>query len=72
MTTRTFTAIEFIAASEPWLLSLVEDPSTEGSTRGLTAFVGDTERAHEVAEQGGLKRDDQGRYPPLVWMIVFP
>jgi hypothetical protein len=62
-TTRKFTVHEWIAGSEPCLLSLVEDAST--------AFVGDTERAHQVAQQAGIEREERGRYAPVVWMIVF-
>jgi hypothetical protein len=61
---KTFNAIEFITATEPWLIDLVDDAST--------AFIGDTERAHKVAAEVGLRRDENGRYEKLVWMAVFP
>lgn len=63
-TTRTFTAIEWIAATEPHLLTLVADAST--------AFLGETERAHQVAVEAGVTRDEDGKYAPVVWVAVFP
>lgn len=64
MTTRKLTCIEWIAATEPHLLTMVADPST--------AFIGDTERAHRVAVEAGIRRDEGGRYEPVVWIAVFP
>ena len=61
---KTFTATEFVTVTEPWSIDLVQDAST--------AFIGDTERAHNVAADAGLCRDEQGRYERLVWMVVFP
>jgi hypothetical protein len=64
MTAHRLTVFEYLTTHEPGVIDLVEDPST--------AFVGDVERAHEVAVAGGLTRDDGGRYPLLVWFAVFP
>ena len=58
-----FTAYEYINATEPHVLDLVTNPQT--------AFIGDTIRAHDVAVEASMPVANDGRYPRLVWMVVF-
>ena len=61
--TALYSAHDFIASTEPCVLRLVTDLQT--------AFIGDTIRAHDVAVEAGMLVAHDGRYPRLVWMVVF-
>lgn len=58
------TAREWLSETEPGTLGLLLEPEK--------ALAEDTERAAEIARQGGFPFNAQGRYPALVWMLVYP
>ena len=66
MQTTTYTAAVYLAAYEPAVIALMDNPATLADD-----LAGDTLRAHAVAAAGGLPVDPNGSYPALVWFAVF-
>lgn len=62
----TYTAAAYLAAYEPAVLTLMDNPATLAHD-----LAGDAVRAHDIAAAGGLSVDPNGSYPAVVWFAVF-